>query len=69
MLFDAFVESLDGKKFESVEEFDAKVKQISNDIEEGLGRAERWALSHDPDVYEQLGVTIKGVYPDPEEEE
>lgn len=66
-MFDEFIDNLDGEEFESVEEFNAEVLRLSADIEEELGRAERWALTHEPDVYQQLGVTIKGVYPEEEE--
>ena len=64
MIFEAFIDYFDGKKFDTLEEFDAEVHRFSDDIEENLGRAERWALSHDEDVLEQLGVVIKGIEDD-----
>lgn len=67
-IFDVFIDNLDGKEFSSEEEFNAEVLRISADIEEELGKAERWALTHEPDVYQQLGVTIKDVYPEKEEQ-
>lgn len=58
-MFDKFIDYFDGKEFSSLEEFDEEVKRFSSDIEEELGKAERWALSGDEDVLDQLGVTIK----------
>lgn len=66
-VYDLFIDALDGMEFNSVEDFNAEVLRISADHEEELGKAERWALSHEPEVYEQLGVTIKNVYPEEEE--
>lgn len=67
--YELFEEELDGKTFDSKEAFNAEVLRISADLEEELGKAERWAKSGAPEVYEQLGVTIKDVYPEEEEEE
>ncbi len=67
--YELFIDELDGKDFESEEAFNAEVLRISADFEEDLGKAERWALSHDPDVYQQLGVTIKNIYPEEEYED
>ena len=66
-VYEVFEEELDGKEFDSEEEFNAEVLRLSADIEEQVGKAERWALSHEPEVYRQLGVTIKGIYPEEEE--
>ena len=63
-MFDYLMNELDGKEFGSIEEYNAEVLRIVRDAEEELGRAERWALTNDAEVYEQLGVTIKGVYPE-----
>lgn len=68
-MFDLFTDCLEDREFDSLEDYENAVKQLSNDVEEELGRAERWALSNDPEVYQYLGVKIKGVYPDPEEKE
>lgn len=67
-MYELFIENLDGEHFDSVEDYNARVLQISRDIEEELGKAERWALTHDSEVYDQLGVTIKGEYPEEDEE-
>lgn len=58
-MFDKFIDYFDGKEFESIEEYNAEVLRFSNDIEEELGRAERWALTGERDVLKQLGVEIK----------
>lgn len=60
-MFEKFTEHFDGMEFDSIEEYNGEVLRLSNDIEEELGRAERWALSGDEDVLRQLGVTIKGM--------
>ena len=67
-MFDAFMEHFDGMEFESIEEYNAEVLRFSSNLEEDLGRAERWAKQNDPEVFDQLGVTIKGVYPEEEGE-
>ena len=66
-MFNLFMDHFDGMKFNSLEEFYEEVSRFSSDTEEELGRAERWAKQNDPDVFNQLGVTIKGVYPEEEE--
>lgn len=66
MMFEAYINYFDGKEFESIEEYNAEVLRFSNDLEENLGRAERWALSGDEDVLDQLGVTIKELEDDPD---
>ena len=68
-MFERFIEHFDGKEFDSLEDFHAEVLRFSADVEEELGRAERWAKQNDPEVFDQLGVTIKGVYPEEEENE
>lgn len=65
-MFDKFIDYFDGKEFDSIEEYNAEVLRFSNDTEEELGRAERWALSGDKDVLDQLGVTIKELEDDPD---
>lgn len=67
-MFDLFMDYFDGKEFNSLEEFYEEVSRFSADTEEELGRAERWAKQNEPEVFEQLGVTIKGVYPEEGEE-
>lgn len=67
-MLDKFIEHFDGMEFNSLEEFHEEVLRFSADIEEELGRAERWAKQNEPEVFDQLGVTIKGVYPEEEEE-
>ena len=68
-MFERFIEHFDGQEFDSLEDFYAEVLRFSSDTEEELGRAERWAKQNDPVVFDQLGVTIKGVYPEEEENE
>lgn len=67
-MFDLFIDHFDGKEFNSLEEFYEEVLRFSADTEEELGRAERWAKQNEPEVFDQLGVTIKGVYPEEGEE-
>lgn len=66
-MYDEFVEHFDGRKFDSLEDYYGEVLRFSADIEEELGKAERWAKQNEPEVFDQLGVTIKGVYPEEEE--
>ena len=40
-------DELDGQKFTNVEEYNAEVLRIVRDIEEDLGRSERWFLSEE----------------------
>ena len=68
-MFGKFVDHFDGMKFDSLEEYYSEVLRFSADIEEELGRAERWAKQNEPEVFQQLNVTIKGVYPEEEEED
>ena len=42
-----FREELDGQKFASVEEYNAEVLRISRDLQEDLGKAERYLLSEE----------------------
>lgn len=65
-MFDKFAEHFDGMKFDSLEDYYGEVLRFSADVEEELGRAERWAKQNDAEVFDQLGVTIKGVYPEEE---
>lgn len=65
-MFGQFIEHFDGMEFDSLEEYYEEVLRFSVDIEEELGRAERWAKQNNSEVFDQLGVTIKGVYPDEE---
>lgn len=65
-MFEAFINYFDGKKFDTLDEYREEVHRFSDEVEENLGRAERWALSADPDILEQMGVEIKGVYPEEE---
>ena len=58
-MYEKFIDYFDGREFDSIEEYNGEVLRLSNDIEEELGKAERWALSGDRDVLNQLGVTIK----------
>lgn len=67
MMYEQFIEHFDGMEFNSLEEYYREVLRFSADIEEELGRAERWAKQNEPEVFDQLGVTIKGVYPEEEE--
>lgn len=67
-MLDLFIDHFDGKEFDSLEEFYEEVSRFSADVEEELGRAERFAKQNEPEVFNQLGVTIKGVYPEEGEE-
>ena len=67
-MFDKFIDHFDGMKFDSIEEYNAEVLRFSNDTEEELGRAERWALSGDRDVLDQLGASIKGMEDEDEDD-
>ncbi len=67
-MFGKFVDHFDGMEFDSLEEYYGEVLRFSADIEEELGRAERWAKQNEPEVFQQLNVTIKGVYPEEEED-
>ena len=67
-MFGKFVDHFDGMEFGSLEEYYSEVLRFSAEIEEELGRAERWAKQNEPEVFQQLNVTIKGVYPEEEED-
>lgn len=60
-MFDQFIDHFDGMEFGSLEEYYSEVLRFSADIEEELGRAERWAKQNNSEVFDQLGVTIKGL--------
>lgn len=66
-MFKQFIEHFDGMEFDSLEDYYSEVLRFSADIEEELGRAERWTKQNEPEVFDQLGVKIKGVYPEEEE--
>lgn len=63
-MFEEFIDHFDGEHFPSEEEYNAEVLRFSNYLEGELGRAERWALSGDAEVLNQLGVVIDGVEED-----
>lgn len=65
-MFEAFINYFDGKKFDTLDEYREEVHRFSDEVEENLGRAERWALSGDEDILDQLGVTIKELEDDPD---
>lgn len=67
-MFDEFMDYFDGKEYLSVDDFLEDVERHSGDLIEEVGRAERWAKSLEPEVLSQLDVTIKGVYPEEDEE-
>ena len=58
-MFQEFIDHFDGMEFDSIEEYNAEVLRFSNDAEEELGRAERWALVANKEVLDELGVKIK----------
>lgn len=60
-MIDKFIDFFDGKTYDSIEEFDEDVSWLANDLEESLGRAERWARTHSHEALRDLGVYIKGV--------
>lgn len=60
-MFVLFIDHFDGKEFDSLEDYYDEVSRYASGIEEELGRAERWAKQDNPDVLDELGVTIKGV--------
>lgn len=68
-MFLKFADHFDGMEFDSLEEYYSEVLRFSAEVEEELGRAERWAKQNNSEVFEQLNVTIKGVYPEEEEDD
>ena len=58
-MFEYLIESLDGREFDTYDEYVNTVLAIVSDAESELGRAERWACQRDESVIEQVGVTIK----------
>lgn len=58
-MYDKLIEELDGKEFDTYEDYELAVKAIVEDMEYELGKAERWACQNDKEVLEQLGVVIK----------
>lgn len=58
-MFEYLINSLDGREFNTYEEYMNTVLAIVSDAENELGRAERWACQRDESVLNQLGVTIK----------
>ena len=65
-MFNLFIEHFDGEKFDSLEDYNREVLRFTNSLEEELGRAERWALQNNKEVFGELGVEIKGIYPEEE---
>ena len=68
-LYEAFIDEFDGETFDSVEEYDEAVRRYADYLIEQTGKAERWALQHEDEVFAQMGVEIKGVYPNEEEDD
>lgn len=54
-------EHLDGRVFETVEEFRSTVLVLIDDAVNRLYKAEDWAKRATPDVLQQLGVRIKEI--------
>lgn len=60
-MFNKIIEDFDTREFESIEDFQSAVKLWVSDMEEELGRVERWALQDNSEIYSQLGVVINEV--------
>lgn len=58
-MFDYLIESMDGREFDTYEQYENTIHAVISDAERELGRAERWACQRDKSVVEQLGATIK----------
>lgn len=58
-MFDYLIDKMDGKEFDTYAEYEEAIHTLAYDIEEELGRAERWACQRDKEVTNQLGVTIQ----------
>lgn len=58
-MFEYLIDSMDGREFDTYEQYENTVLAIISDAEHELGRVERWACQRDKSVIEQLGVTIK----------
>lgn len=56
--FDLLVDEFDGKEFATYEEYEAAVEEFIVDLEEEIGKAERWACQNDGGIHQQMGVTI-----------
>lgn len=53
------IAEMDGKEFDTFEEYERAVSKTIEDKVEELYRAERWALQADPEVLSELGVSVK----------
>lgn len=53
------IQELDGREFDTYQEYEDTVKAILCDMEREIGKVERWACSQDEGVIEDLGVHIK----------
>lgn len=53
------IQELDGREFETYQEYEDTVKAILYDMENEIGKVERWACSQEEKVIEDLGVSIK----------
>jgi hypothetical protein len=58
-MYDKLIEELDGKEFDTYEDYELAVKAIVEDMEYELGKAERWASQNNKEILEQVGVVIK----------
>lgn len=59
-MFDYLNKELDGREFESREEYEDTVRAVVDNAEYELGRAERWALGlNNESAEESLGITFK----------
>lgn len=58
-MFDYLINEMDGRKFDTYEEYEDTVHRIITNTEEELGRVERWACQRDEKILNQLGVEIK----------
>lgn len=58
-MFDYLIDKMDGRKFDTYEEYEDTVHRIITNAEEELGRVERWACQRDEEILNQLGVEIK----------
>lgn len=57
-MFNVFMNYFSGKKFGSIEEYNATVLRFTNSVEADLEKLKRWTLTGDKKVLEKLGVKI-----------
>lgn len=65
-IYQILMDELDGQKFDRLAEYDAEIERHIHILEDELGKAERWVMSHDREVLDQLNVEIKELDEDEE---